>query len=525
VVDTAPTGHTLRLLALPQTFDALIALLETMQAKHRFMVGALTRRYRRDAADDFLDEMRRTMAALQAALVDPSRAAVLLIARPEPVVAAETARYAAAVRAMGIRIAALVVNALPADADASTDAALEVLARSADGAPRFVLRWREPPPRTLQEIGDLVRGLRPASSGSGRRGGVVRSAAKGLRGGGGAGVSSARGGAPRRTPPASARPAPAQLAAAPPASIIRTLTIVAGKGGVGKTTVSCTLAIAAAARTRDTPVLLVSTDPAPSIADALGIEDPQWARNEPTPAPDVPRLFVWQMDASLAFAALRDRHRERIDALFDALVGRGLDIAHDRAILRDLLALAPPGIDELYALASLGEALDERRFAPIVVDPAPTGHLLRLLQMPALALDWTRRLMRLMLKYKDVAGLGDAARDLVAFGQRTRALESLLHDPARAGAVLVTLNEPLVRAESRRLAHALRAAGLALAGVVENRQGTTRRRSVRFDPLAPHFRAQSQRAPLVGAAALARWLDEWRTLPNAGPAAPSMEQR
>ena len=67
---------------------------------------------------------------------------------------------------------------------------------------------------------------------------------------------------------------------------------------------------------------------------------------------------------------------------------RGVSVAHDRAILRDLLALAPPGIDELYALSVLGDALHEGRFDCIVVDPAPTGHLLRPIEMPALALDW-----------------------------------------------------------------------------------------------------------------------------------------
>src|SRR5689334_4501023 len=81
-----------------------------------------------------------------------------------------------------------------------------------------------------------------------------------------------------------------------------------------------------------------------------------------------------------ACARVRDQYQTRIDALFESIVGRGIDVAQDRAILRDLLALAPPGIDELFALSILGDALQEQRFARIIVDPAPTGHLLRLLE-------------------------------------------------------------------------------------------------------------------------------------------------
>src|SRR5439155_1527968 len=129
---------------------------------------------------------------------------------------------------------------------------------------------------------------------------------------------------------------PAVDIALDPAALVRTLVIVGGKGGVGKSTVATALAIAA-------------TDAGP--------------------------------------------------------------------------AGAPPGIDELYALSVVGESVP--RFSSVIVDPAPTGHLLRLIEMPAIALDWTHRLMRLLLKYKDIAGLGETAQDLLDFAKRTRALTAL----------------------------------------------------------------------------------------------------
>ena len=503
IVDTAPTGHTLRLLALPETFEAMVALLDTMQAKHRFMVGALTRRYRADAADRFIDEMRATIAALRNALTDRARAAAILVTRAEPVVVAETARYAEALRALGLHVAAVIVNALPEQPDQATRAAVRDLAAIAGEAPCLSLPRFAPAPRGLpdvvrvmRELGSLKRkGIDPGVEKMGR-------GRKGWRQGRTADVSSLLGGGPHAP-----RLAPDLLP-----SLLRTLTVVGGKGGVGKTTVSTALAIAAAS-SGGGPVLLVSTDPAPSIADALGVEEPGWARAAALPVSDVPGLFAWQMDASVAFAELRDRYRGRIDALFDAFVGRGVDVAHDRAILRDLLALAPPGIDELYALASLGETLDDRRYGRIIIDPAPTGHLLRLLEMPALALDWSHRLMRMMLKYKDVAGLGDAAQDLLAFSKRTRSVEALLHDPERAGVVLVTLDEPLVRAEALRLAAALRAARVAITGVIENRVADDASDATITEVLlpesVPHIAAPAYPDPLVGLAAIQAWSARW----------------
>ena len=509
VVDTAPTGHTLRLLALPETFEMLVALLETMQSKHRFMVGALTHRYRRDRADEFLDQMRAEIAALRAVLTDAGKSAAVLVARPEPVVIAETVRYASALRAMEIAIAAIVLNAVPAEApETERQAIVEIANRS----PVFELPRIEPSPAGATGIAGALGAMRTVAPSIARGKRPRRGAKKRLRGDDRAKVALFLGGAPRATGERTAAGPGSRDHAAAPLELLRTLTISGGKGGVGKTTVSCALAIAAVSSSPlERDVLLVSTDPAPSIADALSIADQSWSRSRPESVDGVPGLVAWQMDAAAAFGQLRDRYQERIDALFDAFVGRGIDATHDRAILRQLLALAPPGIDELYALASLGEALAEGRFERIIVDPAPTGHLLRLVEMPALALEWSHRLMRLMLKYKDVAGLGDAAEELLGFSRRTRALEALLSDPLRAGVVLVTLDEPLVRAESLRLAAALAGTHVAVVGVVRNRvTDSSIDQPLTLDPVVPTVIAPASHTPLVGVTAIREWYARWR---------------
>jgi arsenite-transporting ATPase len=473
VVDTAPTGHTLRLLALPDTFRALLDVLESMQGKHRFVVSALTHRYKRDAADAFLDEMRSRVGELKRVLSDHASAAAVVVARAEPVVALETERYVDALHALGVAVAALVVNAAPKQ-EGDPRAAF----RSIDASiPRWIVPRRSVPPRG---VGEVSAAIDAATTTPTRR--------------------------PARLRKAAARvPRPARGVELD--GLVRPLTIVGGKGGVGKTTVSCALAIAAA-DAGDEPVLIVSTDPAASIADALGDSD-QAAWSVERRVGGVPRLTALQLDAAAAFASARDRYQTQIDAMFGAVVARGADVARDRAVMRDLLALAPPGVDELFALSVLGDELAAGRFARIVVDPAPTGHLLRLLEMPAIALDWSHRLMRLMLEYREVVGLGDAAAELLEFAKRTRALDGLLRDRERAGVMLVTLDEPVVRAQTRRLARAVRQRDCDVIALVWNRS----KRAI--DPL-PQFVAARQvcatetRPPPVGVAALRRWSRSWR---------------
>jgi arsenite-transporting ATPase len=513
VVDTAPSGHTLRLLDLPRTFAATIELLEVMQSKHRFMVRSLTRSYRADAADAFLAAMRDQTAALGQALRDPSRANALLLTHPEPVVVAETKRYADELSAAGIHIAAVIANAVGGRRAGARGGAggggggrrvfdeQPALGGVAPGAPRYVVPTLDDTPIRLDGLRRwreaLVEGGRTTEDG---RGGVRRNT-RGVR-------KAARrrsSAAPHKlTTPHVTKVRGHKLAQT---LLAPSLTIVGGKGGVGKTTAACALAITAAELA--TPVLVVSTDPAPSVADALG----QAIGDAETDVVGVRGLRARQMDATTAFREFQRGYQERVDAVFDAFVRRGVDAAHDRAILRALLALAPPGIDELYALASLGETLAEGRFARVIVDPAPTGHLLRLLQMPALALEWSHRLMRLMLKYRDIGGLGETAEDLLAFARRTRRLGDLLRDPTQAGLVVVALDEPLVRGETARLVAATRAEGVEVRAVVWNRWATADVPvPLPVTPALAQFVAPAAVPPPVGVAALRAWAGQWREL-------------
>jgi arsenite-transporting ATPase len=276
---------------------------------------------------------------------------------------------------------------------------------------------------------------------------------------------------------------------------------------VGKSTVACALGVMTASAERE--VLVVSTDPAPSVGDALA----QPVGEGVAAVAGAPGLHAQQLDASAAFARFRTRFEQRVDELFDTLMRGGMDASHDRRITRDLLALAPPGIDELYALATLGDTVAAGRWSAVIVDPAPTGHLLRLLELPEIALDWTHRLMRIMLEHRELVGLGDAAEELLGFARRTRALAASLRDPERTAVVVVALDEPLVRGETVRLIDRVRALGIDVPALVWNRV------SDRPLPLPPtariaQFEAADAMPPPRGVEALRRWARAWIPLPT-----------
>ncbi len=327
------------------------------------------------------------------------------------------------------------------------------------------------------------------------------------------------------------------------------LLVVAGKGGVGKTSCAAALALALAERDHDQRVLLLSVDPAHSLADILELGGPlRFPPKPPSPRDDgttpipvgtsianpvrVDGIDVVELDAQAAFAQRRARYRDAVDELFDGLRGgSSFDATFDRTVVQDLVDLAPSGLDEVFGIVGVIEALFPAAGAAgydvVVLDTAPTGHALRLLEMPASALEWVHALLAILLKYRKVIGLGEFGADLVEIARDLRRLKALLGEPRQTRAVLVTRAAEMPRLETARLLAALTRLHVSVGGIVVNaltppgcphcrRAATAESRAL--DALRqarqPPKRcaiilAPAEAPPPRGAAALSRWRDQW----------------
>ena len=131
-----------------------------------------------------------------------------------------------------------------------------------------------------------------------------------------------------------------------------------------------------------------------------------------------------------------------------------------------MMELAPPGIDELLGMLSVIDA--RSAYATIVADMAPTGHALRLLEMPEVARAWIQGLLRVMLKYRSLVRPGRVAAELVETSRSIRELQVLLRDPNVTRFLVVTRAASVPRAETQRLLNRLRRLELSVGAVIVN---------------------------------------------------------
>src|SRR6478672_6923480 len=237
-----------------------------------------------------------------------------------------------------------------------------------------------------------------------------------------------------------------------------------GKGGVGKTTVAAATAVRAARAGLRTVV--VSTDPAHSLADAFDVELGD------RPSPVTTRLWGQQLNARVRFEETWDDIRRYMVDVLD-WVGADTLEAEELAVV--------PGLDEVFSLADIKQFATSGDYDLVVVDCAPTAETIRLLSLPDV-LGWymermfetQRRLTRLtkpiLQRVSGIPIAGDAVFGAVRrFYDRLDGVRELLTDGDLTSARLVVNAERLVVAEARRTFTYLSLFGYHVDAVVANR--------------------------------------------------------
>ncbi|WP_251450910.1 arsenical pump-driving ATPase [Microbacterium sp. Marseille-Q6648] len=389
IFDTAPTGHTIRLLQLPGSWTEFLA-----GGGDASCLGPLSG----------LDKHRATYAAAVAALTDAARTRLILVTRPQASALTEIARTFSELTAIGMTGGFVVVNGvLPARAGEEPIAAAvrrrETVAMAAMPAaiadlPRDVLELK-----AGNVVGiDAVRAFfEPGSS-----------------------LSSA----------GDAEHGSEDVPDAPLVTLVdeierdgHGLVMCMGKGGVGKTTIAAAVALALAARGHD--VLLTTTDPAAHLTETLGGA--------------VDRLTVARIDPDTAL----EQYRARVMAA----KGKDLDEEGRAALAEDLMS---PCTAEVAVFQQFSRAVHDSRRTFVVMDTAPTGHTLLLL---------------------DAAGSyhREIARQMGAASMAYSTPLMRLQDPAQTKVILVTLAETTPVLEAADLQDDLERAGIhPWAWVVNN---------------------------------------------------------
>ncbi|HZF12555.1 MAG TPA: ArsA family ATPase [Thermoanaerobaculia bacterium] len=483
VVDTAPTAHTLRLLATPEVLGRIAALLDELQEKHR----RLARRfgvYRSDRVDAALAEIEAEGRDLAARLADRARTRFVWVLLPEALSLAEARDGVTALATAGIEVAEIVVNRVTPEGDlcplcrARREEELRVIEEIAEAFPGIPLRLLpafDQEPRGLAALRKVGRALRNrkgvlAPSAGGDRGGLRAVLELALRAVDRPALRAQTGCAPSSPAPVpSRRPLPRQPdwpgLLAPPGT---RLLFFGGKGGVGKTTCATAAALLLARERPGQRLLLLSTDPAHSLGDVLDVRLGDEAKQLPRGPQN---LWARELDAARAFKRWSGGRREAIQGLLDAFFsasGTAEGTVQGEEIFP---GVTPAGLDELMAVSALADAVfgeGEEVFDRVVVDMAPTGHALRLLEMPALALTWDRALLALLLKYREAVHPGPLAAALVELSRSLTQLAELLKDPVRTRFVPVARAGELPRRETARLIAALDRQGIGVAALVLN---------------------------------------------------------
>jgi len=466
ILDTAPAGHTIRLLALPDHMGQWINVMDMMLEKHRFMVQRFRGRYVPDEADRFLQTMASDVERVRELLKNAKTTEFVPVVNPEAMSIHETKTLFQALSEGGIPVRSVILNRL-VDA-CSFDKFKLALSRTEMTPPcPFCEAHRKDQEPYRQEIEEKfgrynlltmplfpheIRGLEDLTAFAGllfnQQGSdeARETGRQGDREKGGRGEFTLSPSLPV-SPSLTRLGAPAQDGMADLLTRDLRFILFGGKGGVGKTTLAAVTALELARREPGKKILIFSTDPAGSLVDSLGCP----IGDKPTPIAGASGLYASQINAEDQLEGLKQHYMEEINEMFDSFLGGGgMDVAFDKNVMLELISLIPPGLDEIIALISIMDLLDEGIYDHFILDTAPTGHMLRFLELPQLAMEWFRTFFRMLLKYRGMVTLTKTAQLMLEMSRSVKKIQQHLLDARRSEFVAVTIPEAMGVLETER---------------------------------------------------------------------------
>jgi len=442
ILDTAPTGHTIRLLGLPAQMKKWVEVFDLMQAKHRFLARHFTGKYRKDDADEFSETMNKDVDSVERLLRSSDSTEFIPVTKPETLAIEETERLLNTLKEYGISVKSIIINRVKSGTNGCPFCSKEEEEQKKEldiirqKFANFELHWIPTFPyqiRGLDRLKEYAKALFDEK---------------------------------KYHPTVEERPfdfkSEIKLPEEVSAQLIEKdiiLYIFGGKGGVGKTSIASATALSIAKKYPSKKVLIFSTDPAHSLSDSFGLS----IGDNLTQISD--NLFALEIDALKLLENFKKDYRDGISEFFNKFIGQGVDVKFDREVLEGLISISPPGLDEIMALAKIVEFIDEPRpfskergegrFDTCILDSAATGHLLRFLEMPQVAREWLNALFKLLIKYKGVVRLGKQAEEMIEFSKKVRRIQEILTDSARCQFVVIGIPEAMGKAEMDDLLESL----------------------------------------------------------------------
>ena len=440
VVDMAPSGHTLNLLGIKDFLDIVLNSLELFQEKHRVIAKTFRGSYTKDEVDDFLVSMNSELAQGRDLLQNEEKSACLVVAIAEPMSLLETERFIESLQSLQIKSSGLLVNRILTEADTDLDRYSEqqqLLNKflQLPLKPVFTVPQQAIEPLGSEALDNIINQIQKIDT-------VTIS-----------------------PPPPIQWPAKVLPSFSDFIDEGRKLVLVGGKGGVGKTTVAAAIGWALACRYPEKNIRLISIDPAHSLGDAFGLK----LTHEATQI--TANLSGQEIDADIVLEQFRNDYLWELAEMMsgEAAEPGAIKIAYTPEAWRQIVAQALPGIDEMLSLITVMDLLNSKQQDLIILDTAPTGHLLRFLEMPSALADWLAWIFKLWMKYQNALGRIDFMGRLRNLRQQVVQAQKKMKDAHHTEFVGVIQAQAAIIAEQVRLTESLQKMGVPQRYVVHNR--------------------------------------------------------